>query len=86
MNLLTFTTTIDKIKITAELSYHLLTAGEIMNKKKIYETIKKELNFDYSFEENAQHILNSLQPFCYKVEITPPNKGFSYYYTVSVKK
>lgn len=86
MNLLTFTTTINKIKITVELSYHALTGGEIMNKKKIYEIIKKELNFDYSFEENAQHILNALQPFCYKVEITPPTKGFAWYYTVSYKK
>lgn len=86
MNLLTFTTTIEKIKITVELSYHALTAGEIMNKDKIYQIIKKELNFDYSFEENAQHILNALQPYCFEVEIMPPTKCFNYYYSVFCKK
>ena len=86
MNLLEFVTTINKIKIVIKLSYPTLINGKIMDEGKIYEIIKAEFNMDYSFHEIAQHILNALQPYCYLVSIMPPKKGFSYYYTASVKK
>ena len=86
MNLLEFNTTIKKNKIKVCLSYHLLTNGKIMDEGKIYEKIYDEFNTDYSLYEIAQHILNALQPYCYEVSITPPNKGINYDHTVIVRK
>jgi hypothetical protein len=86
MYLLEFNTTIKENKITICLSYHLLTNGKIMNEGKIYEIIYDEFNTNYSLYEIAQHILNALQPYCFEVSITPPEKGFNYSYKAIVRK
>ncbi len=81
MNLLEFSTTIKKIEIIVKLHYHTLTDGEIMKQDKIYGIIKKEFDFDRTYQENADHIRKALKPYCYEAWVIPPKKECLYYFS-----
>ena len=81
MNLLDFSTTINENKINVKLHYHTLIDGEIMKQDKIHEIIKKEFDFDRTYQENADHIRKALKPYCYEAWVIPPNKGGLYYFS-----
>jgi len=85
MDIIELTTKIGGIKIFVKM-LDTSQSGKIPTPEKINEIIKKEFNTEFDFKTNARRILSELQPFCYEVVVTPPTKGFTYFYSVIAKK
>lgn len=82
MELTQLTAKVNGITIVVRLLDAVKDGKILPSPETIYQTIKKEFDTDFSFRENAIRIKQALLPFCLEAKVTPPMKGYSYYYDI----